>query len=754
METWIALAIRGLLALQLSQATVAGVVRDHESGEAVAGATVLLTELGRTALTDAQGAYAFPAVPPGPQHLSVQRIGYAARTLHALVPRQGALQIDIVLRREPVVLPQVEVRRPPAVRAATASDQGAFPNRTLSIQDIRNHPLLAEPDAFLALSGGHVVLRPESPSGMHVHGGAADQVAYVLDGVPVFNPFHAGGVFSAWNPDALERVQLVSTPAAHAVDALSGALSATLRTPASDFAAQGSVSTSQARITVDGPLVRGGGFLLSVRSGFPTPAWSPRDASYLRGEIGDVLLKLELPAPGGRFLLLGYEGENEFSAAAAALDDGEPPTPVDMRRHSFNWLSKSVGAQWLAEVAGWSVQALGWSAYANAQAEWRPAATAPQALRAAREDLGVQALIERKRAATVTTLGASLRRSTTSYRVHQPAAAAPYVLAARAPATSLFVRHETALGRQFALQLTGSAIVAAGVHLSPMLELRWQRTPRLIVRGGLARAHQLTQSLRNPESLVSNIFPAELWMGASADSVPVARSNLVWLTGEYHPAPALRISGQVYARQLDGLLLVAPRTGEPFATGGFATGSGSASGFSMAAHTSGARYGVVASYGWQEVRFARADSGFVPEHGMQHTAEAGIILFPTSTFAARFGLTAAAGRRATSVDQAFEWEACNLLDRGCEFGGSPVYETDQLGRTRLPAYLRLDVGLRKHWHMHIARRNATVALFGTLTNVFRHDNILTVARDGATGQPVQVPMRPRAPLVVGIDWSF
>jgi hypothetical protein len=144
----------------------------------------------------------------------------------------------------------------------------------------------------------------------------------------------------------------------------------------------------------------------------------------------------------------------------------------------------------------------------------------------------------------------------------------------------------------------------------------------------------------------------------------------------------------------------------------------------------------------------------VPDHAASHVAEAGVIVFPSATSSIRLGVTGAMGRRATAVASALEWEACNLLDRGCEFGGSPRLATDRLGATRLPPYLRVDLGVRKHWHLRLGSRDALVAAFGTVTNVFGHRNVLTIATDPATGASAEIGMRPLAPLVVGIDWQF
>jgi hypothetical protein len=101
-----------------------------------------------------------------------------------------------------------------------------------------------------------------------------------------------------------------------------------------------------------------------------------------------------------------------------------------------------------------------------------------------------------------------------------------------------------------------------------------------------------------------------------------------------------------------------------------------------------------------------------------------------------------------------EWEACNLIDQGCEFVGSPSGWSEPLGYTELPAYFRLDLGVRKQWHMRIGSREGRLAAFGTATNLLARKNVLTVAVDPYTGERSQVDMRPLSPLVVGIDWRF
>ena len=243
---------------------------------------------------------------------------------------------------------------------------------------------MAEPDVFQALGGGEVVLRPESPSGIHVRGGASDQVAYFLDGIPVFSPYHAAGSFSAWNPDALSRLHLGTSSAASAfADALSGAVSATTRAPGSQLQTQGSISTTQARVPIDGPLGRAGaGYLVSMRSGFlgfPAPK---REPSYLRGETGDWLAKLESPLFGGRVRLLGYDSGSEIDAAAAAAWDARAAPEADPARNAFAWHSRSLGGEWTRQLGSLTVDVRAWSALGDAEAVWAGQDSAPSRLAA------------------------------------------------------------------------------------------------------------------------------------------------------------------------------------------------------------------------------------------------------------------------------------------------------------------------------------------------------------------------------------
>jgi hypothetical protein len=737
-----------LLLVQSPQASVRGVVRDAESGVPLSGAVVVLSDLDRSVVTDSAGSYRFTDVPPGPQHLAVRRIGYAARTLHAFVPEQGTLRIDISLEAAPMRLSPLVVHNVPAIRGLE-SDSTSYPDRGVSLAAIRNDPFLAEPDGFLALSGGDLTTNPESPEGLHVRGAPSDQTGYVLDGVPIFSPFHSAGVFSAWNPDALERVQLSSTsPSPVYPAALSGTVEGVTRAPGSILVAQGSMSTTQARVALDGPLGKAGaGFLLSLRTGYP--GWiAPRhDGSYLGGGTEDVLGKLDSPLLRGSLRLLFYQTGNSIGSSAQVESDSTP-------KNAFEWSSNSLGIQWVRQAGPTTFRIQGWSAGSEAEATWL--GPTPIRLSSDRADVGLLLMGEQRQHGRSTGFGIRLERSRTTYQPSaiESEAPAPLInLDVSTPVATAFVQHQRTLARGFEAEAGASASAAAGsVYVNLATQLRVRLADALMLSASYVRAHQFAQSLRNSESVVGNIFPVELYVGVGSHAVPVARNDRAILGLDYRPRPGLRLAAQGFLSRSTGLLLVAPTTGDPFALDRFTTGWGTTPGITLDAGLRGSRYGLIASYGWQRVQLQYADSSYRPTYGASHGFQLGGILFPTSRSAVRVALTGAFGRQGTDISN-MEWEACNLVDRGCEFGGSPQ-TIGSLGGTHLPGYLRLDLGVRQHWHLSLAGRDVVLALYGTLSNVLGRGNILTIATDPATGRRSAVEMRPRAPLVVGLDWRF
>ena len=747
-------AVKALVIAQALQGTIAGRVWDGGTADPVVGAVVTVSDLNRSARTDETGAYELRRVPPGQHEILVHLIGYAPRTFGALVPQDGPLRIDIWLPPEPVRIPVIDVPAPVAMRGPHASGTVAFPDREVSAAAMRNDPLLAEPDALGALAGGEVSVMQETPSGISIRGGGSDQTAYLLDGIPIINPYHSGGISSGWNPDVISSLRLLSAGHPTSPNALSGAVEGVTREPGNRANVEGSISTTQSRLTLSSPLGLGGaGCLVSLRSGLPDGIAPKGEPTYLRGETGDWLVKLEAPVLDGSLELLGYGNENDLnSAAVVPPEDG---SVQDVPQNHFEWESRSMGAQWRGGFASTEVRVLGWRAAGDVGSVWA-APSGPLKMASSRRDGGLLLALRDHTQRASTDLQLRFERSWTSYRIASDSTTGPFwSLAGSTPVATAIARHTEGIGRRVELNLGGSVAMTGGrAHVGPSAQITWKPSETVGFSGSYARTHQFAQSLRNSESVVGNVFPVDIDAGTGLPGIPVAHSRLGVVAASYLPVAGLRIGAQAYERRSDGLLLVAPADGGPFATGAFLVGSGVSRGASIDAALSARRYGLVATYGFQRVRLTYGSAGYVPESGVAHLLRCGVIAFPNPSMSFRLGLTAALGRRATAVAGGFEWEADNILDRGSEFGGSPYEIRDALGAIRLPAYYRLDLGVRKQWQTLLLGHAGTVALFGTATNLFGRKNILTYAVDPSTGDRTGVEMRPRAPLVVGLDWGF
>ncbi len=749
-----------------------GTVRDRDTEAPVPGALVSLVDLGRAAMTGPDGRYVFSGVPAGPQHVSVRIMGYAPRTLHALVPRAGTLELHLYLARLPQRLPAIAVRPAIVVRGSAGDAAPSFVDRGASFTTMRNDPLLTDPDALQVLTSGDVVMRPESPSGVHVRGGAADHTGYLLDGIPVFSPYHSSGVFSAWNADALEGVQLGSSvPSPGHPHALSGSVAATTRTPGEQLLVQNTVSNTHWRLTADGPLRRGRptsasdstnatdppGFLIAVREGYPHLFSQRNDPAYLRGSSADRMAKIETPAFGGRARLLVYDATNETSATAV-VDTAPSAGGGSSPRNTFEWDSRSAGIEWARTASFGRLRALAWSATGGAESGFL-GRLGRLAMTSTRSDAGVSVAADRHRPRNATTIEARVERMRTNYGVaYDTVPSASSGFRRSVTMATLFTQREDSVGRtnvKTGVTIIMTDMAGRAARFAPHAHIQWSpaRLPTWTLLASYARRFQFAQSVRNPESLVSNIFPADLFLGSGA-TVPVARSDQGIVAIDLRPSANVHLGVQGYLRRIDGLVLVAPFDDEPFATTPFGVGTGTSRGMSIDAALGASRYGVVASYGLQRVRHRVGAIEYVPDHGSSRLFDGGVLVFPTATSSIRFGVSHAAGRRATNVAGPFEWESCNIRDRGCEFGGTPRYLGQQLGGRRLPPYLRADLGVRKHWHARLGQHDGRLELFGALTNVLGRMNVLTYATDPATGTPTVIDMRPQSPLVIGLDWRY
>jgi hypothetical protein len=184
---------------------IRGTVTDSSNGERIAYATVLIDGPSRGAATNTSGFYLIPNVNPGDYSLSVSCVGYIRHTERVSVGFGAPLLLNFRLTPEPVKVSETVVTG--KVTRDVSDVQTSV--HTLEAQDIRAVPVSAMPDIFRAiqiLPG--IVSTSDVNSHFYVRGGGGDQNLIMLDGMKIYNPFHALGIFSIFDPDIVRNTEV------------------------------------------------------------------------------------------------------------------------------------------------------------------------------------------------------------------------------------------------------------------------------------------------------------------------------------------------------------------------------------------------------------------------------------------------------------------------------------------------------------------------------------------------------------------
>ena len=195
----------------------------------------------------------------------VTRLGYADVDTVLVVPVAGTV-IRLPLERTAVSLPALTVQ---VDRQMTSRElhrlmferEIAVGSVGITQAEIKAVPALAEPDVFRSLQAlGGVTSVNDYTGELFVRGGGGDQVAVLIDGAPVFAPYHMYGYFGAFNTDVVESTEFYrgSIPARYG-GALSGVVSVRQRSgDDGGVNLAGGLSLLGGRVAADGTLPWGG----------------------------------------------------------------------------------------------------------------------------------------------------------------------------------------------------------------------------------------------------------------------------------------------------------------------------------------------------------------------------------------------------------------------------------------------------------------------------------------------------------------
>lgn len=183
-----------------------------------------------TRSSGSSGRFNAPMLPPGDWIATVEHPGFEPSTFELSLGPSETLNLDLVIvptdSNEIVVLGVRQTWREIA-RGQLGPDEGTVTGvYELTRRDIESTPGSLEDVARAAQALPGVVGDSDLLAGFHVRGGEQDEVVFMLDRVPLQNPFHLGGFNSLFNPDMIHRVRFYTGAAPANVPAGSSAVMA------------------------------------------------------------------------------------------------------------------------------------------------------------------------------------------------------------------------------------------------------------------------------------------------------------------------------------------------------------------------------------------------------------------------------------------------------------------------------------------------------------------------------------------------
>ena len=265
---------------------VRGAVTEAETGEPMYGVVIFDDRTKSYTRSDRNGQYRI-SLPAGENVLHFSADGKEELDLRVVVHSDGALNVmmtdKVTMLKEAVV---------------SAESMAQHRNTEMGVEKVSVKTMNKIPSAFgegdvikavLTLPGVKSV--GEASGGFNVRGGSADQNLILFNGSTIYNPSHLFGIFSAFNPDIVNSIELYksSIPASYG-----GRVSSVLDVQSKDgnmekWQGSAGIGLLTSRLHVEGPLAKGKTAIIAgARTTYSD--WLlkrlPKESAYAGGSAG------------------------------------------------------------------------------------------------------------------------------------------------------------------------------------------------------------------------------------------------------------------------------------------------------------------------------------------------------------------------------------------------------------------------------------------------------------------------------------
>ncbi len=331
------LLLFSITTLAQGKGSLRGYITDSESGEALAYGNALIEELNVGASSDTRGYFFIPSIPEGKNYtLLVSYIGYISKKIKFRIKKNRITYIEVTLAPSTVQMETIE-KIGKKVIEKNATDIGL---ERISIKSLQTLPKGVEVDILRSLQTlPGVRTTGDVSSRYYVQGGAGNQNLVLLNGVTVYNPFHALGLFSVIDPEMINNMEFYKGGFS---SEFGGRLSSVLNLRTKDgnknrISATGSASMLTGKMLVEGPIPHGS-FIVTGRKSHSTDVLktflNDEDAPF---KFYDYSFKLNYTNPNfieeAKFVIHGFFSGDDL--------DNHDPT-----RENFTWENNILGFSW------------------------------------------------------------------------------------------------------------------------------------------------------------------------------------------------------------------------------------------------------------------------------------------------------------------------------------------------------------------------------------------------------------------------
>lgn len=268
---------------------LAGIIKDASTGEPLIGANVVIEGTNFGAATNVNGEYVILNIPPGKYNVKFSFIGYESLLMQdVVITVDQTTQLSVSLKSQTIQVGEVVVTaRTPLIQKDVTSSIAVITREQIESLPVSTFTELLSLQAGVTGSG----------SDLHVRGGRANEVAYMIDGTLVVDPL-LGGLATSINNDAIQEMSLLSgTFNAEYGNSLSGVVNIVTRDGSDNFSAKLEARTSEFGVDRYSSLHQN-----RVNGSISGPLFDPEYNYFISGEVDKQ----------GSYLPFGYNNIRSF----------------------------------------------------------------------------------------------------------------------------------------------------------------------------------------------------------------------------------------------------------------------------------------------------------------------------------------------------------------------------------------------------------------------------------------------------------